>query len=80
MRDKKMKTKKNLAGKSLALTAEKAFKRTVAKVIEDHKRTGDPIVIWKDGKVVKVHLDKLEAREPKPEYTVKKRKKRTVTK
>ena len=50
-------------------------KEAVAKTIEDHRLTGDPIVVWKDGKVVKVHPEKLQARETKTEYTVKKRKK-----
>lgn len=32
--------------------AEKALKKAVAKTIQDHARTGDPIVIWRNGKVV----------------------------
>ena len=28
------------------------------------KRTGDPIVIWRDGKVVKVPADQIEVHEP----------------
>ena len=59
----------------LVAKAEKALKEAVAKTIEDHRLTGDPIVVWKDGKVVKVHPEKLQARETKTEYTVKKRKK-----
>ena len=74
MRDKAMlrKTKINLTGKKLALTAEKAFKRAVNKVIEDHKQTGASLAIWKDGKVVKVHPGQPSAHESKVEYTVKK--------
>ena len=34
----------------------------------DHKRTGDPIVIWRDGKVVKIPADQIEVREPEAEY------------
>ncbi|MBN2109177.1 MAG: hypothetical protein JW832_17245 [Deltaproteobacteria bacterium] len=70
------KTKINLTGKTLALTAEKAFKRAVTKVIEDHKQTGAPLAIWKDGKVVKVHPGQPSAHESKEEYTVKKQKSR----
>ena len=33
------------------IKAEKALKKAVAKTIQDHARTGDPIVIWRDGKV-----------------------------
>ena len=29
-------------------------RRGVAKALREHKRLGQPIVIWKDGKVVKV--------------------------
>ena len=70
------KTKINLAGKTLALTAEKAFKRAVTKVIEDHKQTGAPLAIWKDGKVVNVHPGKPIVQESHAEYTVKKQKSR----
>ena len=31
--------------------AEEALKRAVAKAIEEHRRMGVPIVIWKDGRV-----------------------------
>ena len=39
--------------------AEKALKNAVAKTIQDHARTGDPVVIWRDGKVVWVPAKKL---------------------
>jgi hypothetical protein len=44
------------------------MKKAVAKAIADHKRTGDPIVIWRDGKVVKIPAEQIEIREPDPEY------------
>lgn len=53
---------------SLAFRAEKALKKAVADAIADHKRTGDPIVIWRDGKVVKVPADQIEVHEPEAEY------------
>ena len=34
------------------IKAAKAMKKAVAKTIQDHTRTGDPIVIWRHGKVV----------------------------
>ena len=77
--DKAMIKKTNLTGKTLALTAEKAFKRAVAKVIEDHKLTGAPLAIWENGKVVKVPAEQLSAHESHAEYTVKKRKGRGTT-
>lgn len=34
--------------------AEQALKKAVAETIRDHARTGDPVVIWRNGKVVQV--------------------------
>lgn len=65
---KKGKLDKSLSGKPMAFRAEEALKRAVALTIADHKRTGDPIVIWRDGKVVKVPADQIEVREPEAEY------------
>ena len=78
MRDKAMirKTKINLTGKTLALTAEKAFRRAVTKIIEDHKLTGAPLAIWQGGKVVNVHPGHIGVQESHTEYKVKKRKSR----
>ena len=59
----------------LAVQAEKALQRAVAEVVEDHKRTGDPVVIWRDGKVVKVPADQLVVHEPEAEYTPSRKKK-----
>ena len=52
----------------LEIRAEEALKKAVAETIEDHRRTGDPIVIWRDGKVVKISADRIEVREPPGEY------------
>ncbi len=65
---KEEKLDKSLFGKSMAFRAEEALKRAVALTIADHKRTGDTIVIWRDGKVVKVPADQIEVREPEAEY------------
>lgn len=43
----------------MAILAEKAFKEAVAEVIEEHRRTGFPIVIWRDGKIVHIPADEL---------------------
>ncbi|MBW1835309.1 MAG: hypothetical protein JRI62_11535 [Deltaproteobacteria bacterium] len=66
MKDKKL--DKNLSDKAMAFLAEEALKKSVARTIADHKRTGDPIVIWRDGKVIKVPADQIEVREPEAEY------------
>ena len=39
--------------------AEKALKKAVIETIQDHARTGDPIVIWRNGKVVWVPATQL---------------------
>ena len=45
-----------------------AIRLRLAEAIADHKRNGDPIVVWQDGKVVKVAPDQTEIREPAAEY------------
>ncbi|MCD6399366.1 hypothetical protein J7L85_01085 [candidate division WOR-3 bacterium] len=60
--------KKNLSDIPIGIRAEEALKKAVADTIADHKRTGDPIVIWRDGKVVKIPADQIEVREPEAEY------------
>ncbi|MBI5244736.1 MAG: hypothetical protein HY922_13790 [Elusimicrobia bacterium] len=42
-----------------ARRAERALQIAVAKTIEDHRRTGDPIVVWEDGKVVDIPASRL---------------------
>ena len=43
----------------VSVKAEKAIKEAVAETIRDHARTGDPVVIWRHGKVVWVPAKKL---------------------
>jgi len=59
----------------LAFLAEEAFKKGVSKAIADHKKTGDPIVIWRDGKVVKIPANQIEVREAQTDYNTNKRSK-----
>ena len=49
----------------LALRAEAALKEAVYKAIKDHARTGDPVVIYKDGKVLEIPARKLRLRKPR---------------
>ena len=44
------------------------MKKAVQKTIEEHRLSGDPIVIWRDGKVVKIPADQIEVCEPEGEY------------
>ncbi len=52
----------------LEIRAEKALKEAVAEAIANHKRDGDPIVVWQDGKVVKIAVDRIEIGERAAEY------------
>ena len=52
-------TKSKKASFPLAVKAEKALKQAVLKTMIDHKRTGDPIVVWKNGKVVWIPANKI---------------------
>lgn len=49
----------NLRDLPLFVRAEMALREAVAEAIEDHRRTGDPLVIWRDGKVVLVPAEEL---------------------
>jgi len=73
-----MTKKKELSDIPLEIRAEEAMKKAVDRAIADHKRTGDPIVIWRNGKVVKIPAKQIEVREPDAEYQTldKKEKKR----
>jgi len=37
---------------AINVKADKALKEAVAKVVEDHRKTGDPLAIWRNGKAV----------------------------
>lgn len=45
--------------RSLEDKAEVALKEAVKEVIENHKRTGLPLAIWRNGKVVKISASRL---------------------
>ena len=38
---------------------EEAGQRAVRAALLDHKRTGDPIVVWQDGKIVWIPADDI---------------------
>ena len=67
---KKVKANENMSEMPMAVRAEEALKKAVAKAIADHKRTGDLIVVWRDGRVVKIPAEQIEIREPEAEYKV----------
>ena len=43
----------------LHANAEKALKKAIQGVIQDHKRTGRPLVLWRNGKVALVSAARL---------------------
>ena len=63
--------KKQLSDIPIGIRAEKALKKAVADAIADHKRSGNSIVIWRDGRVVKIPADQIEIREDQAEYESK---------
>lgn len=50
---------KRVSLSALSSKAEKALKSAVRQVVEEHKRTGQPVVVWRSGKVVRIPADRL---------------------
>ena len=50
---------KKAQGELLSQKAEKAIKKAVRGVIADRKMRGEPLIIWRDGKVIKVPARQL---------------------
>ena len=63
--------KKNLKDIPIGIRAEEALKKAVGDAIADHKRSKNSIVIWWDGKVVKIRADQIELRKPQAGYESK---------
>jgi hypothetical protein len=51
----------NLNKLPLEVRAERALKEAVEEVIQEHIRSGRPIHIWRDGKVVEIPAQSLRA-------------------
>ena len=49
----------------ISVKAEQAMKAAVAKTIRDHARTGDPVAIWRNGKVVWIPAKTLLQKQSK---------------
>ena len=45
---------KKVSISALSSKAEKALKVAVRQVVKEHKRTGQPIIVWRAGKVVRI--------------------------
>jgi hypothetical protein len=48
---------------SLSVKAEKAMKRAFRQVLEEHKQLGQPVAIWRAGRIVRVSASRLLSRE-----------------
>ena len=51
-------TKKQLS--QLHKNAAKAMRGAVEKVVEEHRRTGIPLAVWKNGKVASIQAKNLK--------------------
>ena len=38
----------------------------MARVVEEHRKSGEPLAVWRDGKVVRVPADQLQGYEEVP--------------
>ena len=50
---------KKSEGEIFSKKAERAMKKAIKGVIADRKMRGEPLIIWKNGKVVKVPASQL---------------------
>ena len=45
---------------SIPKIAEKALKEAFKEVVKENKKSGLPLIVWKDGKVVKIPPEKFK--------------------
>ena len=57
--EKKWEKKSKLKPGKFTLLAEKAMKKAVANVIVEHRQKNLPLVVWKNGRVVKIPANQL---------------------
>ena len=50
---------KDVEGLTVAERADRALREAFAKAVEEHRRAGVPLVIWRDDKVIEVSADEL---------------------
>jgi hypothetical protein len=60
------KMKKDHKNMSLGDMADEALRKAVAGVVEKHRKSGEPLAVWRDGKVVRVPADQLHGYEEPP--------------
>ncbi|MBI5881748.1 MAG: hypothetical protein HZB91_01375 [Elusimicrobia bacterium] len=53
------KDKRKSRTKTIGFLAERAMREAVAEVIAEHRRTGEPLALWKNGRAVMVPPSRL---------------------
>ncbi|HUK82246.1 MAG TPA: hypothetical protein VLZ12_06390 [Verrucomicrobiae bacterium] len=53
---------------SLLAKAERALREAIAQVIESHRRDGEPLIVWRNGKVARIFPDRSVVRETRARY------------
>jgi len=51
---------------SLSDMADETLRKAVARAVEEHRKSGEPLAVWRDGKVVRVPADQLQRYEEAP--------------
>lgn len=59
MKQLNQKIKEDVRDLPLKVKAERALKEAVAEALAEHKRQGNPIVVWRDGKVVRIPPEEI---------------------
>jgi len=71
-----VKTRRKQSELPLEKLAEEALKEAVAEVIAEHKFTGHPLAVWKNGQVVHLPPDQIEVRDVHARYKASFRKRK----
>ena len=71
-----MKTRRKRSDLPMEKLALEALKEAVAEVIAEHKITGHPLAVWKNGQVAHLPPDEIEVRDIKTRYKASTRKRK----
>ena len=65
MKQQKRKVREDVRDLPLKVKAEMALKEAVAEALAEHKRQGNPIAVWRNGKAVWIPPEEIVVREVK---------------
>ena len=71
-----MKKQRKVARMPLAYRAEEALKKAVAEAIDEHRRNGVPIAVWRDGKTVRISPDRIMVRDVEVDYSISRKRRK----